>query len=119
MNLRDEDYIHHILGAIASVESYTAEGEAAFLYDRRTQDAVIRNLEIIGEAANKLSPELQASNPDIPWADMIGMRNRLIHGYLTVDLNIVWSTVHEVLPGFKTKIAGLLDPAAAPGNADS
>lgn len=65
---------------MARSESYTVEGEAAFLYDRKTQDAVIRNLEIIGEAANKLSPELQASNADIPWADMIGMRNRLIHG---------------------------------------
>ena len=58
MKPRDEDYMHHILGAISSIEAYTAEGETAFMYDRKTQDAVIRNLEIIGEAANKLSLEL-------------------------------------------------------------
>lgn len=116
MNPRDEDYIHHILGAISSIEAYTAEGETAFMYDRKTQDAVIRNLEIIGEAANKLSLELHSSQPDIPWADIIGMRNRLIHGYLTVDLNIVWSTVHEVLPGFKAKISMLLGHTAPPGD---
>jgi len=89
VNLRDKDYVHHILGAISSLESYTAEGETAFMVDRKTQDAVIRNLEVIGEAANKLSPEFHSSQPDIPWIDIIGMRNRLIHGYLTVDLNIV------------------------------
>ena len=89
------------------------------MVDRKTQDAVIRNLEIIGEAANKLSLELHASLPVIPWADIIGMRNRLIHGYLTVDLNIVWRKVHEVLPGFKAKISMLLGPAAPLNNADS
>ena len=119
MKLRDEDYIHHILGAISSIESYTAEGETAFMYDRKTQDAVIRNLEVIGEAANKLSPELHSSQPDVPWIDIIGMRNRLIHGYLTVDLNIVWSTVQDVLPGFKAKIVGLLGSAALPDNSNS
>ena len=55
----------------------------------------------------------------MPWIDIIGMRNRLIHGYLTVDLNLVWSTVHDVLPGFKAKLAGLLGPATPPDNSDS
>lgn len=58
MNLRDEDYLNHVLGAISSIESYTVDGEAAFVRDRRTQDAVIRNLEVIGEAVNKLSQVL-------------------------------------------------------------
>ena len=89
------------------------------MYDRKTQDAVIRNLEVIGEAANKLSLELRSSQPNIPCVDIIGMRNRLVHGYLTVDLNIVWSTVHEVLPGFKAKIAMLLGPPAPSENSDS
>ena len=119
MTPRDEDYIHHILGAISSIEAYTAEGETAFMVDRKTQDAVIRNLEMIGEAANKLSPELHSSQPDIPWVDIIGMRNRLIHGYLTVNLDIVWSTVNDVLPGFKAKIAMLLGPAAPQKSLDS
>ena len=89
------------------------------MVDRKTQDAVIRNLEMIGEAANKLSPELHSSQPDIPWVDIIGMRNRLIHGYLTVNLDIVWSTVNDVLPGFKAKIAMLLGPAAHQKSLDS
>jgi len=108
VNLRDEDYLNHVLGAISSIESYTAGGEAAFMGDRKTQDAVIRNLEVIGEAVNKLSPELQKAHPEIPWADIVGMRNRLIHGYLTVDLNVVWSTVTQVLPSFRTKVGELL-----------
>jgi uncharacterized protein with HEPN domain len=112
VNLRDEDYLNHVLDAISSIESYVEDGETAFMYERKTQDAVIRNLEIIGEAVNKLSSNLQASHPDIPWADIVGMRNRLIHGYLTVDLNVVWSTVEEVLPSFKTKIVELLGSAS-------
>lgn len=108
MNARDLDYLRHILDAVSAIESFTAEGESAFRKDRRTRDAVIRNLEVIGEAAGKLSPELRAVNADIPWAKIAGMRNRLIHGYLTVDQDIVWSTVTLVLPDFRKRIESLL-----------
>lgn len=108
MNLRDEDYLRHVLDAISAIETYVVGGEAAFRADRKTRDAVVRNLEIIGEAVSKLSADLKAKNADVPWGKIAGMRNRLIHGYLTVDQDVVWSTVAQVLPGFKERIEGLL-----------
>ncbi|MGH8676170.1 MAG: HepT-like ribonuclease domain-containing protein [Burkholderiales bacterium] len=104
MNLRDEDLVTHILDAITAIQAYVADGEKFFVADRKTQDAVIRNLEVIGEAVSKLSAGLKSGNPDVPWARISGMRNRLIHGYLTVDLGIVWQTVERVLPDFKSRI---------------
>ena len=110
MNLRDEDYLRHVLDAISAIESYVLDGEAAFRADRRTRDAVVRNVEIIGEAVSKLSADLKTKNTDVPWGKIAGMRNRLIHGYLTVDQDVVWSTVAQVLPDFKQRIEGLLRP---------
>lgn len=108
MKFRDEDYLGHILDAIGMIETYAAEGEEIFMRDRKTQDAIIRNLEIVGEAASKLSPGLQNEHADIPWARVSGMRNRLIHGYLSVDLDLVWSTVAETLPAFRRRIEQML-----------
>jgi uncharacterized protein with HEPN domain len=65
------------------------------LEDLKTQDAVVRQLEIIGEATKKISLELKKKNPSIPWMDMAGMRDRLIHDYIDVDFEIVWQTVSE------------------------
>ena len=110
MNLRDEDYLRHVLDAISAIESYVKDGEAVFRADRKTRDAVVRNLEIIGEAVSKLSADLRTKNADVPWVKIAGMRNRLIHGYLTVDQDVVWSTVAQVLPGFKQRIEDLLRP---------
>ena len=69
-----------------------------FLEDLKTQDAVIRNIEIIGEATKNLSDEIRNKYPEIPWNHMIGMRNRLIHGYFDVNLDIVWDTIRSDLP---------------------
>lgn len=108
MNLRDEDYLRHILDAVSAIESFVTEGESIFRADRKTRDAVVRNLEVIGEAAGELSVELKAANPEVPWGKIAGMRNRLIHGYLTVDQDIVWSTVTLVLPDFRKRVESLL-----------
>jgi uncharacterized protein with HEPN domain len=115
VNLRDEDYLRHILDAISAIESYVTEGEAAFRADRKTRDAVIRNLEVVGEAASKLSEDLRDKNADVPWTKIVGMRNRLIHGYLTVDQDVLWSTVADVLPDFKQRIERLLGQAGEDG----
>jgi len=69
-----------------------------FLDDRKTQDAVIRNIEIIGEATKNLSNDLQDSYSEIPWRDMAGMRDKLIHHYFGVDNRLVWSAAHKELP---------------------
>ncbi|BBO20442.1 MAG: DUF86 domain-containing protein [Rhodocyclaceae bacterium] len=103
--LRDADYLEHIQDAIAKVFRYTkGKNESDFLGDELVQDGVIRNLEIVGEAVSKLTPELKARHADVPWGDISGMRNRLIHGYVTVNLEIVWSTVVKVLPEFRDKV---------------
>jgi uncharacterized protein with HEPN domain len=103
--LRDQDYLEHIQDAIGKVQRYVAgKNEADFMADDLVQDGVIRNLEIIGEAVTKLSPELKAAHSDVPWGEISGMRNRLIHGYISVNLQIVWDTVVKVLPEFLARI---------------
>lgn len=98
MKKDDALYLEHILDAINQIKAYTADGKAAFLYDRKTQDAVIRNLEIIGEAVKNLSQKLKRSLPGVPWKAIAGTRDRLTHGYFSVDLNRVWVTVEKDLP---------------------
>lgn len=106
--LRDQDYLEHIQDAIGKIHRYMAgKSEADFMADDLVQDGVIRNLEIIGEAVTKLSPELKSSHDDVPWGEISGMRNRLIHGYISVNLQIVWDTVEKVLPAFLAKVGGI------------
>lgn len=102
---RDHDYIDHILQAIGKIELYVDScGKDAFVDNGMLQDAVIRNLEIIGEAVSKLSESLKSSYSDIPWRQISGMRNRLIHAYMSVNLDIVWNTTQIILPEFKTQL---------------
>ncbi|MDD2677119.1 MAG: DUF86 domain-containing protein [Methylacidiphilaceae bacterium] len=105
---RDQDYLKHIQEAIGKIRRYVAgKSEANFMSDDLVQDSVIRNLEIIGEAATKLSSELKASYEEVPWREISAMRNRLIHGYISVNLQIVWDTVEKVLPEFEAKVESI------------
>jgi uncharacterized protein with HEPN domain len=88
--------------------------EAAFRASRLHQNAVIRSLEVIGEAAGKVSPGFQAAHPNIPWREITGMRHRLIHGYAEVDLDLVWSVVGEKLGPLLAALAPLTPPEGAP-----
>ena len=76
--------------------------------DRPLTHSLVRCMEIIGEAASKISPEFRNAHPEIEWADMIGMRNRLIHAYFNINLNIVWRTVNEELPRLIAEIEPIL-----------
>ncbi|MBK9445469.1 MAG: DUF86 domain-containing protein [Betaproteobacteria bacterium] len=100
--LRIPDYLGHILRAIERIERYTADmDEVGFLNSELVQDAVIRNIEIIGEASNNIlrsAPEFAAQHDDIPWEVMYTMRNRVSHGYDKVDLEVVWRTIQGDLP---------------------
>jgi uncharacterized protein with HEPN domain len=100
--LRVPDYLGHILRAIERIDRYTADmDEAGFLTSDLVQDAVIRNIEIIGEASNsiqRVAPEFATQHDDIPWLVMYTMRNRVSHGYDKVDLEIIWKTIHSDLP---------------------
>jgi uncharacterized protein with HEPN domain len=110
--LRLHDYLDHILQAILRIDHYTEElTEITFLEDNKTQDAVIRNIEVIGEAAGSVRrnfPDFVKQNDAIPWGDIYLMRNRVAHGYFSVDLEIVWATIQTDLPDLATQIRALL-----------
>lgn len=96
---RDREYLLDILEAAKLAIDYIGDKtREEFFEDFQCQDAVIRRLEIIGEAARRISEETRASYPDLPWSDMVGMRNIMIHEYDDVDMVIVWETVHNDLP---------------------
>ena len=96
------DYIDHIHQAATDACSFTQGlSKDDFLADKRTQQAVIMNLIIIGEAATKLmdsNPDFTDAHPEVPWRSMRGMRNRIAHGYFDINLDVVWDTVQTALP---------------------
>lgn len=101
----DLAFIEHILLCIKKIQDYTGNlTEKDFNNNELIQDAVIRNLEIIGEATKKISKELKSQYPDIPWKEMSGMRDKLIHDYFGVDVDVVWKTVNDDIPFLKSLI---------------
>jgi len=106
----DRDFLSDIREAIRRIEDYT-EGMTyeAFLTDTKTQDAIIRNLEIIGEATKKLSEGLRAKYPDVPWKSMAAARDRLTHHYFGVNLDIVWQIVTAELPKVASQLEKIID----------
>jgi uncharacterized protein with HEPN domain len=101
-------YLRHILDATDRILEYTVEGRDDFLATPMAQDATIRNLEIIGEAAKQVSADYRGAHPEVPWSRLAGMRDVLIHGYMGVDLQIVWDVVANRLPELRSKLAELL-----------
>ncbi len=104
----DRPYLEHILEAIRKIDSYTADGRDAFMQNAMAQDAVLRNFEIIGEAAKRLSSDTKARRPDIPWRDVAGLRDVLIHNYMGVNLNRIWTVVARDLPPLRKGVENLL-----------
>ena len=104
---RDGSYLRHIGEAIDKILIYTSEGEEAFRANQMAQDAVIRNFEVIGEAVKNLSDDLKSSHGDVPWRNIAAMRNKLIHHYFGVNLDVVWDTVVNVLPEFQERIRAI------------
>ena len=108
--MRDpKERLRDILEAIAAIERHLGGGKAAFERNELLQSWFLRHLQIIGEAARRLPPELQALAPDIPWPKVIGMRNVLVHGYFDIDTEIVWQAVTRDLPRLKLQVQHLLD----------
>ncbi len=104
---RVDDLLEHIVHAIDRIDNYTKSGEAEFLANEMVQDAVIRNLEIIGEASHSIEkrfPEFAKKNSDLPLRNAYEMRNALSHGYFKTDLAIVWKTIKSNLPVLKDQV---------------
>ena len=104
----DSLYLRHVQEAVARILEFTADGQDAFRRDLKTQDAVIRNLQVIGEAAKKVSAGFRAAHPDVPWKSMAGMRDRVVHDYFGVSLDIVWDVVANHLPRISDQLKKLL-----------
>lgn len=105
---RDKAYLHHILDAIQKIESYVIVGRDVFMSTSHWQDAVIRELEIMGEATKHISESLRVQYPDVPWKRIAGLRDVLIHDYMGVDLDAVWEITQKSLPELKQQIEKIL-----------
>jgi len=110
---RVEDYLEHIARASERAIAYVQPfgGVEALRHNQRVQDAVIRNIETVGEAATRIekhAPEFVTAHPELPWIEMRGMRNKMIHNYFEVSLTVVWNTLKDDLPQLKKQIDDLL-----------
>jgi uncharacterized protein with HEPN domain len=111
-NIRREDKVRlrHMLDAALEIQQYVQSSRREDLdRDRKLVHSLVRLLEIIGEAASQVSQELRSSVPEIPWAVIIGMRNRLVHAYFSINLDVVWSTSTKDIALLIAELNGLLD----------
>ena len=103
-----EILLQDIRQAIGRIERYCASMElASFLADDKTADAVVRNIAIIGEAVTRLPGSFKVKHPGVPWTQIAGLRNRIVHDYAGVDLEIIWEVVQRSLPELRAQIADL------------
>ncbi len=103
-------YLKDILDAMESIEAFVQGMTLAeFLTDDKTSSAVVRKFEIIGEAAKQIPDDIRQKYPHMPWSDMAGMRDRLIHAYFGVDYQLVWRTIKERIPQVQPQIRGILE----------
>ncbi len=108
---KDEDLVGDIVEAINRINTYTAGlSYDEFFLDSKSQDAVIRNLEILGEAVKLLSNNFRENYPDLPWKEISGTRDKLIHDYFGVNIDIVWDIVKNELPSVYRKIQDIIKP---------
>ena len=107
--MNDKKRLRDIADAIEAIEAYSVSSYDEFVADAKTQDAILYNLIIIGEAANQVSDEFREKHSTIPWSSMIGTRNIIVHGYDQVKLQIVWKILQRDLGTLRSEIAKFLD----------
>jgi uncharacterized protein with HEPN domain len=104
----DKFYLIHILESIARIEQYVAGDRGAFMASSLVQDAVVRNLQVLAESTQRLSDQMKARYTEVPWRDIAGLRNILVHDYLGVDLDQVWKILERDLPRLKADLNRIL-----------
>lgn len=103
------DYVQDILDSIRDIESFVkGMSFEEFKKDRKTINAVVRSVEVIGEASKKIPPTITANNPSVPWKKMAGMRDKLIHEYFGIDLEILWKVAREDMKSIRPAIRQIL-----------
>ena len=108
MKKDDMIYIGHILEATEKIYKYCSSmKKTEFLRNDLVKDAVVRNIEIVGEAAKKLSSEFRKRYPEIPWKDISGMRDKIVHDYTGIDYRVVWDVVQIDLPDLKIRLKNI------------
>jgi len=111
----DKLYLIYIGECISRIEEYTADGREAFFDDRKTQDAVLRNLHTMAESVQRLSAEMKSKNAGIDWQGISGFRNVVVHDYLGVNLNRIWEIVSDDLPKLRQEIGLMLETTDSNG----
>ena len=106
----------HIAECLARIHEYAGGERARFHGSRLVQDAVIRNLQTLAESSQRLSSEIKASEPHIPWRDLGGFRNVIVHGYLGIDLQAVWLVIEQDLPALAEAVHRMHLRLAPPGS---
>ncbi|MFO8077867.1 MAG: DUF86 domain-containing protein [Thermoplasmatota archaeon] len=110
MSKNDVVYLHHMLDSMVKIKDFTDNvGESEFENSELIQSAVIRQIEIIGEATKQISQSVKRKYPHIPWRDIAGMRDKLIHGYFGVDIDAVWDTIQLDIPVLEKDIKRILE----------
>ncbi len=108
----DRAFLLHIRDALGEVEGFVEGTDYdSFLKDRMMQNAVMRSFEVVGEAARRVSPRFREAHPEVPWRLMGDFRNKLIHGYFALDLEVIWKTATEDAPMLLAQIEGLVEEA--------
>lgn len=107
---REEQYLDDIVEAAVHIRDFlTGVDQDGFLASELIRSAVLQKLSVIGEAANRVTPELRAAHPEIPWRGIIGMRNLAVHAYFTLDWQIVWETASGDVPALASQVTAILE----------
>jgi len=104
----DSVYVEHMLDCIQRIDEYI-ENKDQFYSSRLVQDAVVRNLQTMAESSQRLAPEMKQQFNDVPWKEISGFRNILVHDYLGVDLDVIWSVVEQELPRLEQALSSYLE----------
>ena len=110
----DRLYLIHIVECATRIQEYTKDGKGIFLSDGKTQDAVLRNLQILAESTQRISPGLKSAHPEVEWSKIAGLGNILVHDYLGINLVRIWEIVEHGLPELKVQAQSLLKALGGP-----